>query len=124
MDQKGVIFVTSQKVNGNMIFADYGNFLVLNVSGMAMAMGIWSGFELKGWWKDDIYWSPKISSFEIFSDGKNRLFSAKILMEKWYLLGLFELFTIFQDLENGFFHGDFFYINISELFFREFFVLF
>ena len=43
-----MIFVTSQKVNGNMIFADYGNFLVLNVSGMGMAMGIWSGFELKG----------------------------------------------------------------------------
>ena len=45
--QKGVIFVTSQKVNGNMIFTDYGNFLVLNVSGMGMAMGMRSVFELK-----------------------------------------------------------------------------
>ena len=121
MDQKGEIFVTCQKVNGNMIFTDYWNFLVLNFSGM----GIQSVFGLKGWWKDDIYWLAKGSSFEIFSDGKNHLFSAKNVMEKRYLLGLFELFMIFQDLGNMvFLCSDFFYINISELFFGEFYVLF
>ena len=92
---------------------------------------IWSFFEPKGWWKDDIYWLLKISCFELFSDGKYGLllseevdrkmiftgywevhvlhfsvmgrtvfFSAKKLMERWYLLGLFELSMIFQDLGN------------------------
>ena len=89
VDQMGVIFVTSQKGNDNIIFTDYWNFLVFNFLGMRMEMGILSVFELKGWWKDDIYWLLKSSSLEIFNDGKNRLFSAKNLMEKWYLLGPF-----------------------------------
>ena len=57
-------------------------------------------FELKRWWKDDIYWLLKSFLFELFGDGKCGLFSAKKLMEKWYLLGLFDLFMIFQDLRN------------------------
>ena len=81
-------------------------------------------------WKDDICWLRKSSCFELFGgrkyglflsqkvDGKmiftdyrvlvlnflvmgnTIFFSAKKLMERWYLLGLFELSMIFQDLEN------------------------
>ena len=61
---------------------------------------IWSFFEPKSWWKDDIYWLLKISCFEIFGDGKYSLSSAKKLMERWYLLCLFRLSMIFQDLGN------------------------
>ena len=55
-------------------------------------------FESRSWWKDDIYWLLRSSCFEHFSDGKYRIFSAKTLMERWYLRGLFELSRIFQDL--------------------------
>ena len=56
--------------------------------------------EPKSWWKDDIYWLLKSSCFQLFSDGKYGLFSAKKLMKWWCLLGLFELSLIFQDLGN------------------------
>ena len=55
-----------------------------------------SFFESKSWWKDDIYWLLRSSFFKLFGDGKYGLFSAKILMERWYLLRLFELFMIQQ----------------------------
>ena len=76
--QKGLIFVTSQKVNGNLIFTDYWNFLVLNFSGM----GIRSVFELKGWMKRwyllitkkffiwNFQWWEKPSFFSQKCDGK------------------------------------------------------
>ena len=60
---------------------------------------VWSCFESKGWWKDDIYWLLNSSCFEL-GDGKYGLFSVKKLMERWYLLALFELSMIFQDLGN------------------------
>ena len=62
-------------------------------------------FESTRWWKDDIYLLPRSSCFELFGDGKYGLFSAKKLMERWYLLGLFELSIIFQDLGNMFFRA-------------------
>ena len=54
-----------------------------------------SFFESKSWLKDDIYWLLKIYCFELFGDWNRVCFSAKKLMERWYLLGLFELFMIF-----------------------------
>ena len=35
---------------------------------------IWSFFEPKSWWKDDIYWLLKYSCFGLFGDGKYGLF--------------------------------------------------
>ena len=46
-------------------------------------------FEPKSCWKDDIYWLRKSSCFNLLGDEKYGLFSAKKLMERWYLLGLF-----------------------------------
>ena len=57
-------------------------------------------FETKSWWKDDIYRLLRNSCFELFGNGKYSLFSAKKLMKRWYILGLFELSMIFQDLGN------------------------
>ena len=59
-----------------------------------------SFFQSRSWWKDDIYWLLRSSCFELFGDGKYGLFSAKMLIERWYLLDLFELSMIFQDLGN------------------------
>ena len=87
-------------------------------------------FGPKSWTKYDIYWLLKSSCFELFRyvkyglvlsqkvDGKmiftdywtvlvlnsvmgnTVFFSVKKLMERWYLLALFELSMIFQDLGN------------------------
>ena len=65
-------------------------------------------FEPKSWWKDDIYWllenscfGPwKVLALNFFELGNTVFFWAKKLMERWYLLGLFELSKIFQDLRN------------------------
>ena len=76
-----------------------------------------SFFESKSWWKDDIYWLLRSSFFKLFGDGKYGLFSAKILMERWYLLSLFELFMIQQWLSH--FLGNFlryFKHNIIDIF--------
>ena len=59
-----------------------------------------SFFESKSWWKDDIYWLLTSFCFELFGDGKYGLFSPKKLMERWYLLGIFQLSMIFQHLGN------------------------
>ena len=59
-----------------------------------------SFMQSKSWWKDDIYWLLWSFCFEPFGDGKYSLFSTKKLMERLYLLGLFELSMISQDLEN------------------------
>ena len=125
VDQKGVKFVTSQKVNGDMIFTDYWNFHVLNFLGMGMGMRIRSVFELKGWWKDDIYWLLKSSLFEIFGDARNRLFFSQNIDGKMIFAWSFWAFHGIPGLwKYGFLRSDFFYLNISELFFGEFFVLF
>ena len=57
-------------------------------------------FEPKSWWKDNIYWLLKRSCFEPFGYGKYGFFWAKILPERLYLLALFEISMIFQDLRN------------------------
>ena len=64
------------------------------------------------WWEIRYFLSQEVDGKIIFTGyrevlvlnfsvmGKYDLFSAKKLMERWYLLGLFELSMIFQDLEN------------------------
>ena len=44
------------------------------------------------------YWEVHVLNFQAM--GRTVFFSAKKLMERWYLLGLFELSMIFQDLGN------------------------
>ena len=44
------------------------------------------------------YWEVLVLNFSVM--GNTVFFSAKKLMERWYLLGLFELSMIFQDLGN------------------------
>ena len=44
------------------------------------------------------YWEVLVLNFSVM--GNTVFFSAKKLMERWYLHGLFELSMIFQDLEN------------------------
>ena len=95
LGMKNMIFL-SQKVDGNMIFTDYWKGLVLDFS----VMGNTVFFESRSSWKHDIYWLLRSSCFELFGDGKYSLFSAKNLMGRWYLHGLFELSMIFQDLGN------------------------
>ena len=121
-----------QKVDGKMIFTDYWKVLVLNFSMMGNTVffesrswwkrwyllitekflfwtfrwwEILSFFESRSWWKDDIYWLTRSSCFELFSDVNTIFFSAKKLMGRWYLLGLFELSMIFQDLGNTVFRA-------------------
>ena len=94
----------SQKFEGNMIFTNYWKVLVLNFP----ETGNTVFFEPKSWWKDDIYWLLESSCFELwivfvlnFSELGNSVFLwPKKLMERWYLIGLFELSNIFQDLGN------------------------
>ena len=91
----------SQEVDGKMIFTGYWEVLVLNFS----VIGNTVFFESRSWWKDDIYWLTRSSCFELFSDVNTIFFSAKKLMGRWYLLGLFELSMIFQDLGNTVFRA-------------------
>ena len=121
-----VVFLR-QKVDGNMIFTDYWKVLVLIFLEMGNTAFF---FEQEYWWKDDIYWLLKVlflsfsvmkkrsffesrnwwkyyiywllrsSCFALFGDGKDGLFSAKKLVERWYLLGIFELSIILQELGN------------------------
>ena len=95
LEMKNMVFL-SQKIDGNMIFTDYWKVLVLIFSGMGNTVF----FKSRNWWKDNIYWLQRSSCLELFGGGKYSLFSVKKLMERWYLLGLFQLSLIFQDLGN------------------------
>ena len=53
-----------------MTFSDYCKVLVLKFSGM----GNTAFFQLKSWWKDDMYWLLKSSCFEPFGDRKYSIF--------------------------------------------------
>ena len=98
-----------QKVAGKMIFTDYWKVLVLTFSRMGNTSFFWG----KKLMENDIYWSLRSSCFELFGDGKYGLFSAKKLMERWYLLALFELPMIFQDLGNMVFRAVNFVVSRS-----------
>ena len=117
----------SQKVAGKMIFTDYWRGLVLTFSGMANTVFCWVKKLMERWYllitEKVLFWSflewgmrsflsQKINGKMIFTGcwevlvlnssvmGNTAFFSAKKLMERGYLLGLFELSMIFQDLGN------------------------
>ena len=117
----------SQKVDGNMIFTDYWKVLVLIFSGMGNTVFFWAKklmerryllitenvfvwtfrcWKIRSFLSQEVdgkmifigYWEVLVLNFSVM---RNRVFfSAKKLMERWYLLGLFELFMIFQDSGN------------------------
>ena len=62
---------------------NYGLFLSLEVDGKMIFTG---------------YWEVLVLNFSVM--GNTVFFLAKKLMERWYLLGLFELSMIFQDMGN------------------------
>ena len=68
----------------------YGSFLSQEVDGKMIFTG---------------YWEVLVLNFSVM--GNTIFFSAKRLMEILYLLGVFELSTIFQDLGNMFFRAVF-----------------
>ena len=111
----------------NTMFTDYWKALVLNFPEMGNTVFFepknwwkdyiyWllenSCFELSWNGKYGIFLSLKNSGKMIFTDywkvlvlnflemGNAVFFSSEKLIQKWYLLGLFELSKIFQDLEN------------------------
>ena len=59
---------------------------------MVLSLKYGHGFEPKAWWEYYIYWLLRSSCFKHFDDGQYGLFSAKKLMERWYLLGFFLAF--------------------------------
>ena len=123
---KDIVFL-SQKVDGDMIFTDYWKVLVLTFSEMGNTVFSWtkswrkydiywllesSCFELFGDERYSLflsqefdgrivftgYWEVLVLNFSVM--GNTVFFSAKKLMQRWYLHGLFELSMIFQVLEN------------------------
>ena len=92
----------SQKVNGKMLFAEYWKDLVLSFLGIGntffFCCCLFVFFESRSWWNNNIYLLMKSSCFELSGVGKYGLFSAKKLMERGYILGLFKLSMIFRDL--------------------------
>ena len=54
-----------------------------------------SFFESRSWWKDDIYWLLRGSCFELFGDGKYRLFfSQKVdgkMIFAWYFWAFYDI---------------------------------
>ena len=125
-------YFLSQKVDGKMIFTDYWKVLVLNFSMMGNTVFFesrswWKRWYLLitekflfwtfRWWEIRFFFSQKVDRKMILTGDREVLilnfsvmwntifFSAKKLMERWYLLGLFELSMIFQDLGNTVFRA-------------------
>ena len=116
----------SQKVDVNMIFTGYWKVLALIFSRMGNTVFFWAKkvmerwyllitekflFWTFRWWEIWSFLSQEVDGkmtftgylevyFELFGDGKYCLFLAKKLMERLYILDLFELSKIFWDLGN------------------------
>ena len=122
------------KVGRKIIFAGYWKVFVLNFLVMGNAVFFWVKklmerwyllitenflFWTFWWWKIQSFLSQEVDGNMIFNGyrevlvlnfsvmGNTIFFSAKKLMEILYLLGVFELSTIFQDLGNMFFRAVF-----------------
>ena len=91
LEEGGKGLFWAKKLMGRLYLLITEKFLVWT----SLRWEIRSFFESKSWLKDDIYWLLKIYCFELFGDGNRVCFSAKKLMERLYLLGLFELFMTF-----------------------------
>ena len=107
LEGKNVVFL-SQKVDGKLIFTDYGKVPGLVFLGMGNTVsfepkidakmlftGYWEVlvlnfsvigntvfFESRSWWNDDIYWLMRSSSFELFDNRKYGLFLSQDVDEK------------------------------------------
>ena len=115
------------KVDGNMIFTDYWKVLVFMLSRMGNTVFSWAKklmerwyllitekvlFWTFQWWKIRSFLSQEVDKKIIFTRygevldlnfsamGNTVFFSAKMLMGRWCLHGLFELSMISQDLGN------------------------
>ena len=93
-----------------MIFTDYWKFFVLNFLEMGNTVFFLSQ-RVGGKMIFTDYW--KVYALNFSEMGNTVFFPAKKLMERWYLLGLFELSMIFQDLENMVFRAVI-YLSISQ----------
>ena len=132
----------SQKVDGNMVFTDYWKVLRLTFSEMGNTVLTWAKklteiwyllmtgkflFWTFRWWEIRSFLSKEVNGKMIFTGywevlvlkfsvmGNTVFFSAKKLMERWYLHGLFELSMIFQDLGNIVFCAVLLYISHTVL---------
>ena len=123
---KNMVFF-SKKVDGNMIFTDYWKVLALIFSGMGNTVFSWAKKLIERWyllitenvlfwtfrwweirsflsqevdWKMIFtgYWEVLVLNFSVM--GNPVFFSVKKLVERWYLLGLFQVSIIFKDLRN------------------------
>ena len=96
LEMKNMVFL-SQKVDGNMIFTDYWKVLVLIFSGMTNMVFFWARTLMERWYllvtEKFLFWTFRWWEIRFF-------FSAKVLMERRYVHGLFELSMIFQNLGN------------------------
>ena len=79
-----------------MIFTDYWKVLVLSFLEVGNTAFLSQKVDGKMIFTD--YWKVLVLNFSEM--GNKVFFWAKKLMERWYLLGLFEFSIIFQDLEN------------------------
>ena len=120
-------YFCSQKVDEKIVFTDYSKVLVSNFSVMENMVFFeprgrgkddiyWllkmSCFELSGGGKYGLFLSQEVDGKMIFTGywevlvlnlsviGNTIFFSAKKLVERWYLFSLFELSMIFEDLGN------------------------
>ena len=126
LEMKNMVFL-SQKVDGNMIFTDDWKVLALIFLGMENTVFFWVKKLMERWyllvtekflfwtfrwweirsflsqevdWKMIFtgYWEVLVLNFSVM--GNPVFFSVKKLVERWYLLGLFEVSMIFKDLRN------------------------
>ena len=124
----------SQKAAGKMIFTDHWKVLVLTFSGIGNMVFFWVKKLMQRWdllitgkflfwsfreWKIRSFLNQKVDQKMIFTGnwevlvlnfsvlGNTAFSSAKKMTERWYLLGLFELSMIFQDLGNMVFRAVF-----------------
>ena len=96
----------SQKVDGKMMFAGYRKFLIWTFRWWEIRSsfegdgkyGLLLSQEVDGKIIFTGYWDVLVLNFSVM--GNTVFVSVKTLMERWYLLGLFELSMIFQDLGN------------------------
>ena len=126
LEMKNMVFL-SQKVDGNMIFTDYWKVLVLTFSERENTVFSWAKkltklwyllitgkflFWTFWWWEIRSFLSQEVERKMIFTGcwevlvlnflviGNTVFFSAKKVIEIWYLHGLFKLSRIFRDLGN------------------------
>ena len=126
-------YFCSQKVDEKIVFTDYSKVLVSNFSVMENMVffeprGWWKRWYLLIienfllwtflWWEiRSFFLSQEVDGKMIFTGyrevlvlnlsviGNTIFFSAKKLVERWYLLGLLELSMIFEDLGNTVFRA-------------------